>query len=287
MADLLSDYETEVRRLLHDANANYWSNTDLDDYINQARNHVVTDTGCLRTLQSLYIQGGTEFYVFGGVWAAVLTNVGSGYTSAPTVTITGGGGTGATATASINNGTVSGVSIGNQGTGYTGAPTIAFSGGGGANAAATAYACLASTADIINFTVIWGSQRCLLQGAAWTELNAVGRLWTQYKYRPGMWSPYSNGAYVAPIPDQQYQVELDTVILPTALSGATTGPMVLPAIEAVPYWAAYLAKLNEKQYDEAQAFKQLYFQQINWANNIYTARMQSVYSGNANLDIGD
>jgi hypothetical protein len=65
-----------------------------------------------------------------------LTHAGSGYTSAPTVSITGGGGTGATATATINGGVVTGFTLTNAGTGYTSMPTVSISGGGGTGAAA-------------------------------------------------------------------------------------------------------------------------------------------------------
>ena len=64
---------------------------------------------------------------------------GSGYTSAPTVTITGGGGSGATATASISGGAVFKVVVNNPGTDYTSVPTIGFTGGGGSGATAIAY----------------------------------------------------------------------------------------------------------------------------------------------------
>lgn len=64
---------------------------------------------------------------------------GSGYTSAPTVTITGGGGSGATAVARIAGGRVVGVDITSVGKGYSSAPTITFAGGAGAGARATAY----------------------------------------------------------------------------------------------------------------------------------------------------
>lgn len=62
---------------------------------------------------------------------------GSGYTSAPAVSISGGGG--ASATATISGGKVTGVTITNAGAGYTTLPTISFSGGGGSGAVATAY----------------------------------------------------------------------------------------------------------------------------------------------------
>lgn len=71
-------------------------------------------------------------------WVKV-TNGGSGYTSAPTVSFSGGGGASAAATAYIGaNGTVVGVIVTNYGSGYGSAPTVSFSGGGGSGAAATA-----------------------------------------------------------------------------------------------------------------------------------------------------
>ena len=62
---------------------------------------------------------------------------GSGYTSAPTVSFSGGGGSGATGTASVSNCLVSGVSITAGGSGYTSAPGISYSGGGGSGASGT------------------------------------------------------------------------------------------------------------------------------------------------------
>ena len=57
---------------------------------------------------------------------------GTGFTTAPTVTITGGGGAGATATASVSGGVITGITLGAAGTGYKTNPTITLSGGGGA-----------------------------------------------------------------------------------------------------------------------------------------------------------
>jgi hypothetical protein len=68
-----------------------------------------------------------------------ITNGGSGYTSNPTVTISGGGGSNAAATAYVGStGAVTAILLTNYGSGYTSAPTVSFSGGGGAGAAATA-----------------------------------------------------------------------------------------------------------------------------------------------------
>lgn len=81
------------------------------------------------------IAGGAS--VSGGqVTSVTVSSVGSGYTSPPTVSFSGGGGTGATATAVLTGDKVTGVTITNGGTGYTSAPTVSFSGGGGTGAAA-------------------------------------------------------------------------------------------------------------------------------------------------------
>lgn len=70
----------------------------------------------------------------GGVCSITITNGGSGYVSAPSVTLSGT----ATATATVSGGSVVSITITNPGSGYGTPPSVSFSGGGGANAAATA-----------------------------------------------------------------------------------------------------------------------------------------------------
>ncbi len=75
---------------------------------------------------------------FGGgrLQSISVTAGGSGYTTAPTVTISGGGGTGALATATVSGGAVTKISVLYKGFGYTTAPTVTISGGGGTGATA-------------------------------------------------------------------------------------------------------------------------------------------------------
>ena len=68
-----------------------------------------------------------------------IDNGGTGYSSAPTITISGGGGSNATATATVSGGAITAISITNAGTGYTSNPTVSISGGGGSNASLTAF----------------------------------------------------------------------------------------------------------------------------------------------------
>ena len=65
----------------------------------------------------------------GHVTGINVTAGGSGYVTAPAVTITGGGGSGATATAVIAGGVVTAINVTNGGSGYTSTPTVNITAG--------------------------------------------------------------------------------------------------------------------------------------------------------------
>lgn len=102
----------------------------------------------------------------GAVAYIAVTNGGSGYTSAPAVTITGAG-VGATATATVSGGAVTGVAISACGSGYTSVPSVSFSGGGGGGAAATA------VLTEIKGTSFQASARGLIAATPFTGLNVA------------------------------------------------------------------------------------------------------------------
>jgi hypothetical protein len=77
---------------------------------------------------------------------------GTGYTSAPTITLSGGGGSGAQATATVTNGVVTAITVTNQGSNYTSAPTVTIS-APPVNTTATATATVNSSGQITGFTV--------------------------------------------------------------------------------------------------------------------------------------
>ncbi|MGS1060537.1 hypothetical protein [Burkholderia glumae] len=82
------------------------------------------------------------------VGSVIISNGGSGYTSAPTVTFAAPtSGVTATGTAIVQSGKVVSVTVTNPGSGYTAAPAVTFSGGGGTGAAATSN--LASAMSIL------------------------------------------------------------------------------------------------------------------------------------------
>ena len=125
-------------------------------YINQ-NNFTIDVKGTTIDFNGTYVQvsslpGKTAFYNPNGkyiIWdyefenqavtSITVTNSGSGYTLAPTVSFSGGGeGTGAAATAIIVNNEVHSITVTNGGYNYTSDLTVSISGGGGAGAAATA-----------------------------------------------------------------------------------------------------------------------------------------------------
>ena len=89
----LSGYITEVRRLLHDAAGNFWSDSDLTAYINAARERIVRDTGCLRYIRQVNFLQNVETFTLSQLPNGYLDSVtvvsgGSGYgNTAPTVTV--------------------------------------------------------------------------------------------------------------------------------------------------------------------------------------------------------
>lgn len=86
------------------------------------------------TVNDYWIWDGTLLFTSGSLAPQVtITNSGSGYNSAPTVTAYGGSGSGATFSATVSNGFVTNVSITNVGGGYKvgEAVQVYFSGGGG------------------------------------------------------------------------------------------------------------------------------------------------------------
>lgn len=206
----LSDYIFVVRRLLHDANANFWTDEELTIDINDARQRLVRDTGCHRILQTSAVLTGIESYDF----------------------------------STLPEGT--------------------------------------KTMDVINLNVYWGNSRIPLRYVSWTQFNAQMRYWINYQGQPVIYSMYGpNKYFVAPVPDQDYVTELDTVVRPTdlvALSDIDTD-IVDPWKDPVLFYAAYMAKFKEQSYGEAELFKQQYVQQLqNVLSTTFTRRMPDPYS---------
>ncbi|MBI5770412.1 MAG: immunoglobulin domain-containing protein [Verrucomicrobia bacterium] len=161
-----------------------------------------TGTGFNNTVNALAFDGPTSVLLVGGAFTsysnsgvnrlARLTSAGAldttfnatpgtGYTTAPTVTISGGSGTGATATATVTSGAITAITITAGGSGYTTLPTVAFSGGGGTGAVATATISTGGAVTAIN--LIGSGPSSTVNSLAYDSANTrwiVGGQFTSY-----------------------------------------------------------------------------------------------------------
>ena len=279
MSQTLSSYITQVRRLLHDANGNFWSDAELTDNINGARNRVVRDTGCLRTIQVTQVPctpvagGGTPYawsaggtvntgdYIFSNIYIYLVT-IGGVLDADPPLY-------------------PSGTNVYPPSTAFTnGTATLLYAG----PCEIINYSALPSgdqTLDIININLYWGNTRIPLRYLPWTQFNAELRFWQNYIGRPIAFSIFGQSQiYISPVPQQGYTVDIDTVILPTPLVIAPDIDNIKePYTNPVSFYAAYLAKYKEQSYGEAEIFKQQYEKQVQSVLvSTFTRRMPTPYS---------
>lgn len=130
------EYITEV--YLNERAAQSQYNADIG-FVGQSVSHPEFRRRYLVRRTAPASQGSTRGLPLTGVVHLTITNAGSSYEYAPTVSFSGGGGSGAEALAFVFRGEVVALFITAEGSGYTSAPTVSFSSGGGSGAAATAH----------------------------------------------------------------------------------------------------------------------------------------------------
>ena len=281
MAQTLQGYLTQVRYLLHDAQANFYTNDQLTGYINSARERVVRDTGCLRTVQVSQtpctpVSGGANpviwasglavtagQYVFSNVYIYQIVTGGTLGTAVPpypsaTYVYPPSG------TLTLSDSSVTYQYVG---------PCEVIN-----------YAALPSgllTLDVLNINLYWGNSRIPLRYLPWTDFNAQLRYWQNNVQRPICFSIYGQSQiYVGPVPDQAYVIDLDTVILPTAMVNLTdTDTINDPYDTVVQFYAAHLAKYYEQSFGEAEIYLQQYKQKTQSVLvSVFTRRIPTPYS---------
>lgn len=301
----LNTYITEVQRLLHDANANFYTTSQLTDYINSARERVVRDTGCLREIvvtqtpcqiaPGSTISGATPTYpvawaastayslnqfVFSNIFVYQVTQAGTTDTTAPPYP---GNNTNNYSnyppSTQFLNGTCGLTYVGNVEnisyaalTNLMGSSPLSPSSGN-------------TVLDVLNINLYWGNTRVPLNYLSWTDFNSRLRFWQNYIGRPLAFSIYGQqNIYLGPVPDQIYQIEVDCVVLPlelTLVSPNTTDTINDPYNTCVKFYAAYLAKYYEQSFGEAEIYKQEYNKHIAAVlNSVFTRRIPTPYSSN-------
>ncbi len=291
---ILSEYLQRLQRILGDQVFQRFNPYDLLDYINEARSYVAAQGECIRVLCPSTA----------GISSVLVTAGGSGYTSAPTVTVSPPTlGTAATASASIVGDAVFSVTILTPGDGYTAPPNLSFTGGGGTGATASAtlmpFAQTTADQEVYRFTdfnplilgssaitgasqiltinsiaISWGSMKPTLRYRPWGEFQAYYRAYNvAAQGYPRIWSQYQRGTqgsfYLWPVPSQAAQMDLDCTCLPSDLgfeSNDDVDAIPYPWSNAVPYKAAEVAVLGEPDLREmAEKFLAHYDRRMQFA----------------------
>ena len=298
----LSSYLTDVRYLLHDANSNFYTDSQLTTYINSARERLVRDTGCLREivvtqvpcLVTNTVNSATPAYPTAWVANTTVTANTFVFSNIYTYQYVTGGVSGSTAPA-YPQATTNNYNNYPPSTSFAdGTATLQYV-GNAENITYPALSYLVGTSplspssgntflDIININLYWGNSRVPLDYLSWSDFNARLRFWQNYIGRPLAFSVYGQQQlYIGPVPDQVYQLEIDCIVLPNALiitSPAITDVINDPYTACVKFYAAYLAKFYEQSFGEAEIFKQEYMKQAQSVlATTFTRRIPSVYSG--------
>lgn len=287
----LSEYITSVQDILHDPNANFYSIDQLTRWINRARHQVAQRGRCVRQLPP----------TSGSLSSVTVNTGGSGYSVAPTVTISAPdavrGGVQATAVATVGSGLVTAITVVNAGAGYVATPTVTIDGvGTGAMAtavvtghvttqvgqesydlatiAAIQAARVPGLGDLLGIqsvSVSWGALKPTLQYTDWSTFQAYLRSNNVgYQNYPQFWSMYGQGVsgsfFLWPIPSMVTAMDVDCYFDVQDLSSSQTNDRIVkPWNEPCFYYAAYLAYLNAQRVDDARTMAGEYVRLANEA----------------------
>ncbi len=179
----LTDIATYVCNLVNKTDDT--SKTRCKEFIRQHHENIVNSALWRETLEVEQ----TTLPFDGRLTQIILDNGGSGYTSTPTVSFTGGGGSGATADCEIGGGAVTKVYLQNPGTEFTSAPTVVFTGGAGSGATATAIA------DSLADEMVCPQQFETILGVSYNQANLLPtELITQFMTNPDSFKSDANSA---------------------------------------------------------------------------------------------
>jgi hypothetical protein len=245
----LEDYQIDTAALLHDQNNLYTGLYQLNRWINQARDQVAQDTGCLR----VNIAGQPPF------------------------------GGGAQPGSAVPGGAIPG-QVPSSGF-FTIAGQEMYPYSFANETLKQQYQGLRAVCDVGNVAVSWGGAiRPVQEWMPWDELQAYARSYNigVFSY-PFVWSNVGSAetgqVWMWPAPSITSEMEWDAICLPIKLYSNSDYDALPGAYRyAVSFWAANLAKLSSNQFAAATEYKQEYYRQIiTAAGASERARVRSFY----------
>lgn len=287
----LGDYVDEMRRLLHDPVDQYWSLSDKVADINRALHRRDLDTMGNRQLIPFVLTLGKDTYVFsdlGGFgpvpYAPVITlrSTGVPWFATPSLPIA----CAAFFQVDFNvpvppGGAVLQWSVPLIGASGSVPPTTtAVTLADGVVSERVDRPAAPKIFDVVGLNLIYIAQRVVLLQFSFTKLNVFKRPWVPYQAIPEGWCRYGTSqVIIGPQPSLNYLTEWDCAMYSEPLVNLTdTDPVPFPyTIRLVPKYACYLAKMNERQYDEANLFLQSYMQEVDVSRNQRVGMLPSAY----------
>ena len=141
--------------------------------------------------------------------------------------------------------------------------------------------------DFGNGKIVGGSWKPMWRRLVWTDFQARFRIYGGTFMgtisEPGWWAQYGHGPtgaiYLAPIPTQTMPIEVDLSIIPQPLlTDKDVDPISYPWADAVPYWAAVLALLQQQRKEDAGAMAELFNNDLPLCASVVCPQMiQSAY----------
>ena len=134
--------------------------------------------------------------------------------------------------------------------------------------------------DVITIWLIYGSTRVALHNPPFSTLTDKARALVGYQNRPWGWSRYgANQIYIAPAPGAAYTADFDLSVLATRFAAVTDpDPLPFPYTTPIPFYAAYLAQLNMRRFDQAEVLFGYYVRAMRDIEGARVGEMLSAYS---------
>lgn len=242
---MLSNYVNEVQNLLSDNQGQFFTFPTVANYINRSRRRIAAMSGCLRVIppgaQTIPNQ---EIYPF-KTWNPLIQMV---MPQAQSV-----------------------LACRSLAVGIGGKWQTTFDGNGG----------------YVSASIVGGSWKPLWRRIVWTDFQARFRIYGGTFMgtisEPGWFAQYGEGPtgalYLAPVPTQSLPMEVDLTVIPQPLlNDNDIDPIPYPWNDAVVWWAAVLALLQQQRIQDAAAMQQVFAAEMPMCASVVCPQMiQTAY----------
>lgn len=136
--------------------------------------------------------------------------------------------------------------------------------------------------DVFSIVLIFGQTRAVLDNPSLTDLNIYYRpSRTQNGWTAGWAKQGPSTVIFGPTPSTAFVTEWDCAVYASPLIlTADTDPLPYPYTKPVPFYAAHLAKINERNHaDEAMEFLADYDRELGVATSARVGRIPNAYTG--------